>query len=225
MSTFLRFRLGPLVSYQRLGRTKAQKRAAAKAHAARSAARRSARDERRRTDAVEGVVVGFEDSQVLVQVHESGCFSRILKVPASDWLPEGQMVEVRYRHIQTELLAGHPDDGFPGHLWFEVPKASVKPASPEAQARIAEKVAARERSLDWWARNYTGWVEEFKRRPDGGTTLLIRADGRDDLTVDLAPGEKVRWDDGRPFTVRTGSWLRVAIDPDGQPAICHEPPE
>jgi hypothetical protein len=96
-------------------------------------------------------------------------------------------------------------------------------AGPEAQARIAEKAAEEERAADLRRRTYTGWVEEYKRHPDGSITLLIRADGREDVRVELAPGEKVRWDDGRPFSVRTGSWLRVVLDPSGgAPRVYHE---
>ena len=133
MRTYLRFRLGPLVSYQRLGRTQAQNRAAAKARAARKSARagrRSAREYNGQTDTVRGPIVGFENGRILVQA--VGAYGyRILKVRAGLQFTEGQLVEVRYQRGRKKPLSArvpnHPDPSLTGHdwQWFEVPGATV----------------------------------------------------------------------------------------------------
>ena len=134
MRTYLRFRLGPLVSYQRLGRTQAQNRAAAKARAARKSARagqRSAREYNGQTDTVRGTVVGFEDGKILVQAVGTYGF-RILKVQADLQFAESQLVDVTYRRGRKEYLSDrfhtHPDNRLAGYewQWFEVPGATVK---------------------------------------------------------------------------------------------------
>jgi hypothetical protein len=48
-------------------------------------------------------------------------------------------------------------------------------------------------------------------------TFTINSHQRDPVRVRLNPGETVRWEDGRPFQTREGSWVTVIMSPDGTP--------
>jgi hypothetical protein len=46
-------------------------------------------------------------------------------------------------------------------------------------------------------------------------TFTINSNQHDPVRVRLNPGETVRWEDGRPFRMREGSWLTVIMSADG----------
>jgi hypothetical protein len=51
-------------------------------------------------------------------------------------------------------------------------------------------------------------------------TFTINSNQRDLVRVRLNPGETVRWEDGRPFRMREGSWLTVIMSADGTAPAC-----
>ncbi|SRR6266536_4680484 len=112
MSTFLRFRFGPFVSYQRLGRTQAQKRAAAKAAGVRREARRS----RGQVLITMGTVTGCGPGRVTVRAagprgdltHFSRRSGSVLTLATDETFPVGLPVEVRERERDGKLLAIWP---------------------------------------------------------------------------------------------------------------------
>jgi hypothetical protein len=56
-------------------------------------------------------------------------------------------------------------------------------------------------------------------------TFTINSNQRDPVRVRLNPGETVRWENGRPFRMRAGSWLTVTMSPDGTPQrVYHQQP-
>jgi hypothetical protein len=56
-------------------------------------------------------------------------------------------------------------------------------------------------------------------------TFTINSNQRDPVRVRLNPGATVRWEDGRPFRMRAGSWLTVTMSPDGTPQhVYHQQP-
>ncbi len=99
MSTRVGMRIGPFYFSQRLGRTQAQKAAAAKA--------RQAREAHPRVVTHDGTVTGFADGKILVCIPDVLSRTVTLAVPPAKetaGLKEGQAVRVRYRARDMKLL-------------------------------------------------------------------------------------------------------------------------
>jgi hypothetical protein len=105
----IRFRLGPFSSYQRLGRTQAQKRAAAKNRAARL----KERDRRRAVMITRGVVTGSGQGRLMIRsigqhgdyVSMSRSDGHTLTLVTDLTFPVGSAVEVRERVRDDKLLS------------------------------------------------------------------------------------------------------------------------
>jgi hypothetical protein len=213
MPTYFRFGFGPFRFSQRLGRTQAQKRAAAKERGqreyARQEARRSADWENR----------SFQEVPARDVTHGAdGSVSFTLDPPGKP-------------SLDLTLENGY----FPGRL------GSEDFTKLREGDRVYGTLGSDGHSLEslWISledrHRYTfvGWAEDIVKQPDGSTTFRVvfpvdpervwHPEGREPLTVTLQPGEKVRWKDGRPYRMREGSELTVVIDPDGgPPRIYHE---
>jgi hypothetical protein len=111
MSARIGFRIGPFYFSQRLGRTQAEKRAAAKARQARA----KAAEYRRAVMVTSGVVTGHEPGKVVICVTgESGPYRRMITgctkaVRTGEVFPVGTPVEVRER-----ARGQQPDQHQPG---------------------------------------------------------------------------------------------------------------
>jgi hypothetical protein len=213
--SYFRFGVGPFRFSQRIGRTQAQKRAAAKAQAQRQYARQDARRhadwEKHSFKAVpahdvthgaDGSVSFRLDPPGKPPLHvklENGRFSTAASLGVEDFtgLREGD-------HVYGTLGS---DGRSLDSLWISL----------EDRHRYT----------------FVGWAEDIVKQSDGSTTFRVvfpvdpervwHPEGREPLTVTLQPGEKVRWKDGRPYRMREGSELTVVIDPDGgPPTVYHQ---
>jgi hypothetical protein len=215
MPSYFRFGIGPFRFSQRIGRTQAQKRAAAKARAQRQyapqEARRHADWENRSfqevpardvTHGADGSVSFNLDPPGKPSLHvtlENGRFSTAASLGVEDF---------------TGLREG---DHVYGALGSDGRSLDSLRISLEDRHRYT----------------FFGWAEDIVKQSDGSTTFRVvfpadpervwHPEGREPLTVTLPPGEKVRWKDGRPYRMREGSELTVVIDPDGgPPTVYHE---
>jgi hypothetical protein len=215
MPTYFRFGIGPFRVSQRLGRTKAQKRAAAKARAQRQYAGQQAREKADRDSR------SFKDVPARdVTRGEGGFVSFTLDPPGFP-----QLV------VRLEDGIFRASSGILTHDFTGLHEGD----------RVSGMLGRDGRSLDWLSVSledrmrytYAGWAEDIRRQPDGSTTFRVifpanpqrvwHSEGREPLTVSLQPGEKVRWKDGRPYGMREGSSLTVVFDPDGgPPKVYHE---
>ena len=138
----IRFRLGPFSTSQRIGRTEAQKRAAAKNRAARL----KDRNRRRAVMITRGVVTGSEPGRLMVRsigqhgdyVSLSRSEGHTLTLVTDLTFPVGSAVEVRERMRDDKLLSI---------------KLSESAAEAEAERKASEEKAAAERA-DHDARTY-----------------------------------------------------------------------
>jgi hypothetical protein len=207
MPWYFRFGLGPFRFSQRVGRTQAQKRAAAKARAQHQNARYRARlqadrDKRSFEEVPAHDVTHGAEGSVSFSLDPPGFPSLCVKLEngaAEDFtgLREGDRI---YGTLGND---GRSIDS----LWISLE--------------------------DRFRHTFVGWAEDITKQPDGSTTFRVvfpanpgrvwHPEGREPLTVTLQPGEKVRWKDGRPYRMREGSELTVVIDPDGgPPSVYHE---
>jgi hypothetical protein len=217
----LGFHIGPFWFSQRVGRTQAQKRAAAKARAGRQYGRHEAR---RKADQDSR---SFRDVPARDVTHEEGGpVSFILSPPG---FPE----------LNIRLEDGHfrwkPENWtLPGYLTDE-DFTGLREGD-----RVSGMLGKDGQSLeslhpnlaDRFRYTFTGWAEDITRQPDGGTRFRVvfpagkyafHPEGREPAELTLQPGEKVRWADGRPYRMREGSELTVVFDPDGGPPRVYHP--
>jgi hypothetical protein len=207
------FHIGPFRYSERVGRTQAQKRAAARAGAERQHTRQQARDkadrDRRSFDAVPAHNV----------VHGEGGFTSFILDP-----PGFPQLVVKLENGIFRSSNGILTQDFTGLHEGD---------------RVSGMLGRDGSSIDWLSVSlvdrmrytYAGWAEDIKRQPDGSTTFRVmfpanpqrlwHLEGREPLTVTLRPGEKVRWKDGRPSRMREGSELTVVFDPDGSPPVVY----
>lgn len=213
----LGFHIGPFYFSQRVGRTQAQKRAAAKGRADRQWARHKARQEADRDRR------SFEQPARDVTHGDGGSVSFILDPPG---FPE---LNVR---LEDGHFRAHPvsfgyltDEDFTGlREGDRVSGTLAKDGHSFESLRI--------NIYDRFRYTFTGWAEDITRQPDGSTTFrvvfpanryAIHPEGREPAELTLQPGEKVRWEDGRPYRMREGSELTVVFDPDGGPPRVYHP--
>jgi hypothetical protein len=210
MPWYFRAGLGPFRFSQRVGRTQAQQRAAAKARAerqdARDGARRAAYWEKRSFKNVPAHdVTHGADGSVSFSLDPPG-FPPV-QVNLEDGQAPGFFTEEDFTDLREgERLSGTLDSVGSSlvYVW----------------------------SVDRARNTFTGWAEDIIRRPDGSTTFTVvfrnddyNPETREPLAVTLQPGEKVRWKDGRPYRMSEGSTLTVVLDPDGgPPRVYHESP-
>jgi hypothetical protein len=211
MPTYFRFGVGPFRFSQRLGRTQAQKRAAAKARGQRQYARHEAQrhadwEKRSFKDVPAYNVIHGEDGSVSFTLDPSG------KPTLSIKLENGHFAGAVSDEDFTGLREGDRVYGTLGK---------------DGQSLDSLYISLSDR----FRYTFVGWAENIVKQPDGSMTfrVVFRRDtvwhpgGREPLTVTLPPGEPVRWKDGRPYRMREGSELTVVIDPDGgPPAVYHE---
>jgi hypothetical protein len=214
MPTYFRFGIGPFRFSQRVGRTQAQKRAAAKARAQRQYAEQQARekadqDRRSFSQVPAHDVTHGEDRSVSFSLDPPGFPSIRVNLEGGHFYIGGFLDQ-----DFTGLREGDRVSGTVGSDGSSLDSLSV---SLEDRMRYT----------------YAGWAEDITGHRDGSTTFRVvfpanpqrvwHPEGREPITVTLQPGEKVRWKDGRPYRMREGSSLTVVIDPDGgPPTIYHE---
>jgi len=218
MPTYFRFGIGPFRFSQRLGRTQAQKHAAAKAKEQARAQKQYAWQEAQYAQQhADWENRSFKAVPAHNVIHgQDGSVSFILEPPGKPTL-------------RIKLENGH----FAGTL------SNEDFTGLREGDRIHGTLGKDGQSLDSLFINHSdrfrytfvGWAEDIVKQSDRSTTfrVVFRKDtlahpgGREPLTVTLPPGEPVRWKDGRPYRMREGSELTVVIDPNGgPPAVYHE---
>jgi len=214
MPTYFRFGIGPFRFSQRLGRTQAQKRAAAKARAGRQYARRQGREQADRDRR------SFKQVPARNVTHGAdGSVSFDLEPPG---LPS---LHVNLVNGQMPSLLGRNED------FTRLREGDRIYGTLGSDGRSLESMWISLEDVHRYT--FVGWAEDITKQPDGSTTfrvvfpknpeLVWHPEGREPLTITLQPGEKVRWKDGRPYRMREGSELTVVIDPDGgRPTVYHE---
>jgi hypothetical protein len=122
MPTYFRFGFGPFRFSQRLGRTQAQKRAAAKAQAQRQQGQ-TQRQQGRATVSVNGIVTARtpEQAQVTILGRDSdeapiNMIGQTVTIPCTDpAVTEGQGVHLHYRHRDWKLRGVMVDPAIAAH--------------------------------------------------------------------------------------------------------------